>query len=124
MFFFSMLQDGARGVHLANLPEPVDEPLAPEELDHYGVDWDALNDQNIMNHHRQHNPQEYPSAQNAFNRPPSLSDVPCEAPDCPFTVEQLTALNTHLFLHCDLQSRSMVVRRQIWITALEYCDTL
>ncbi|TCD62111.1 hypothetical protein EIP91_007465 [Steccherinum ochraceum] len=124
MFFFSMLQDGARGIHLASAPVPVDEPLRPEEMEEYGVDWEAINDDNLMNHHREHNPQDYSEfdAQNpTWTGPTTMSEVLCEAPDAILTNEEIQALNAHLFQNCNLQSRSMVVRRQTWITALEYC---
>ncbi|TCD60521.1 hypothetical protein EIP91_009938 [Steccherinum ochraceum] len=84
MFFFSLLQDGSRGIHLANAPVPIDEPLAPGEVEEYGVDWEAIDDANIMAHHREHNPQDNPNAHDPTwsepaSRPAMLSEPPLGA---------------------------------------------
>ena len=45
MFGFDMLVHGVQGYQL---PTPQDEPLSDEELEVFGVDWEGLNNENML----------------------------------------------------------------------------
>lgn len=119
IYIFSFLQDGPRGVQQRR--EPVHENV--ENPEGYGIDWDVVQDQHLMAHHLQHNPQEW-ADQNPFQTPSQLSDVPCLPPHCPLTVEQVEYFERQLTLQLPNSSRSMDERRLRWITALQICTTI
>ncbi|KAJ7786871.1 hypothetical protein B0H14DRAFT_3095541 [Mycena olivaceomarginata] len=100
MYLFSMLQDGPRSPEYR--AEPVDEVV--EDPSTYGIDWtDWAN----------HNP--------FAPGPNELSHVPCDAPESPFSVEQIQVLNTQLAAEVNSWSRSMHVCRLVWTKAMELC---
>ncbi|KAJ7238531.1 hypothetical protein B0H12DRAFT_1025720 [Mycena haematopus] len=118
IFFFSQLQDGPRG--LERMLSPPEEGV--EDPSTYGIDWDVLDDPTLMQHHLMQNPEEW-ADQNPFS-PDSqdLSKVSCEAPDCPFSDEQVAYLDNELAAEVDLTSRSMNVRKLVWQRAFEICN--
>lgn len=119
LFMFSMLRDGARGVN-GILPEEVN--VGDPAL--YGIDWQVADEPRFLNHLLQHNPDENHEGNPFANRPPTMADVPCEPPNCPFTPDQVRELDARLVLRVDLQSRDMNIRRLVWISALEICHVL
>lgn len=125
MFLFSMLQDGPRGfsrqrgIHNDDLP--------PDELASFGVDWEVIDDWPTMEHHRENNPDEDHDDPEQIddNLDPFLSTVPlrlsevlCEAPNCPFTADQIDMFDAELQREVDVDSKSMLVRTQVWKQAL------
>lgn len=119
MFFFSLVQDGARGVSFDR--EPVDEQVDDPQA--YGVDWDVADDPQLMAHLLENNPQDWDESNPFQVAPSSFSDVPCEAPGCPFTLEEVALLNESLAAdpQVDLSSRNMQMRRRLWVVALNVC---
>ncbi|KAF8145150.1 hypothetical protein K438DRAFT_1630562 [Mycena galopus ATCC 62051] len=119
IFFFSQLQDGPRGLEriIAPLAEDVPEPST------YGIDWETMDDPQLMHHHLMQNPEEWadqnPFAPNAQD----LSEVACEAPDSPFSLAQIAHLDAELAVRVDLTSRSMNVRRLVWQEAFAICNS-
>ncbi|KAJ3018436.1 hypothetical protein NUW54_g338 [Trametes sanguinea] len=110
MFIFGMLEHGAHGIEAFMQQEP---PV--EDLEHYGVDWDAMDDPVLMAHFDQHNPTTA-STTAPFRidaAPPHLSDVPCQEPGCPLTPEQVHSLDARLARLVDLSSQDMGVRRVV-----------
>ncbi len=121
LFFCSMVQDGLRGVSGLN---PVDEEIAEEDLAGYGIDWEVASNPTYMRHLLDHNP-EAGAVANPFEIGPStLSDVPCEPPNCPFTPAQVQSLDAHLLDTGHLDSRNMQIRCLIWQTALTFCSNV
>ncbi|THH13742.1 hypothetical protein EUX98_g9686, partial [Antrodiella citrinella] len=123
IFFFSMVQDGPRGLHTVTMNR---EPVAddPDDISSYGVDWVIHEDATLMAHHLTHNPQEWEDI-NPFNTgPTSLSHVPCDPPGCPLTPEDVTALTHHLSSQPQAHTLNMNVRRLLWEDALGYCNHL
>ncbi|KAJ6599583.1 hypothetical protein B0H10DRAFT_1825356 [Mycena sp. CBHHK59/15] len=117
MFLFSMLQDGPRG--LERVVEPVDEVV--EEISTYGIDWDVADDSTLMTHLLHENPQDW-SEHNPFAPGlDSLSHVPCDPPNSPFTDEQIASIDVQLAAEVDLASRNMHVRRLVWRQAIDLC---
>lgn len=118
MFFFSMYDNGPRGVQ--HHPVPQDEQI--DDIQTYGIDWEDAQDPALMDHLLVNNPQDR-DKENPFNmtHPSTLSDVPCEPPNCPFTPQQLQLLDSTLADRVDMRSRSIVVRRAIWSHALNIC---
>ncbi|KAK7041377.1 hypothetical protein R3P38DRAFT_2512211 [Favolaschia claudopus] len=117
MFVFSMVQDGPRG--LGDVVEPVDEPV--DDIASYGVDWEVANDPRLMRHLLEENPQDWEDENPFHAAPPQLSDVPCEPPNCPFTMEQVALLDRLLAERVDVTSRNMVMRRMVWCEAFNIC---
>ncbi|KAI0710333.1 hypothetical protein C8T65DRAFT_708324 [Cerioporus squamosus] len=115
LFMFGIAEHGARGLSHV-IPPPPEEPI--DDLVNYGVDWDALQDPVLMRHHRHHNPQEDAVAEAAPSR---LSEVTCDPPRCPLAIDVVAMLNQHLSYHFDLSSRDMVLRRELWRSALAFC---
>ncbi|KAJ6459367.1 hypothetical protein C8R47DRAFT_987469 [Mycena vitilis] len=120
IFLFSMLQDGPRG--LEHRREPADEPVADPHT--YGIDWDVANDPALMAHLLEQNPQDWESRNPFAPGVEALSHVPCDAPDCPLSPEEVQHLDHRLAAEVDLHSRSMHVRRLVWITAMQICSEL
>jgi hypothetical protein len=120
MFVFSMLQDGPRGMQ--HLLTPPDERV--DDLASYGIDWDVIDDQRLMNHLLRENPQDWED-QNPFSfGPTNQSHVPCEPPDCPLSADQVIWLDDHLAGMVDLNARNMQMRRLVWEKALMLCVSL
>ena len=73
MFFFSMIEDGPRGL---NGPRQGDQDgLEGGDLYLYGVDWEVMEDDELMTNHRYYNPT---PPDNPFSTTPSsLSEVEC-----------------------------------------------
>jgi hypothetical protein len=53
MFFFGMIQNRLRGFEA--LPEAIDDDCEIDDLETYGVDWDDLNNHDILAYHAEHN---------------------------------------------------------------------
>lgn len=120
IFTFSQLQDGPRG--LEQLVEPVDEEV--EDPNTYGIDWDVANDATLMTHLLTENPQEWEERNPFAPGLDDLSHVPCDAPGCPFTLEQVRYLDERLSAAVDIHSRNMNVRRLVWRAAMGICSEL
>lgn len=120
IFFFSMVEDGPRGItaHSVDLDEDIGDPAV------YGIDWDVADDVNLMHHLLDNNPQEWEHDNPFAMQPSTLSHVPCDPPDAPFALGALDLLMTHLHDKVDLTSRSMAVRRLVWQEALLFCRDL
>jgi hypothetical protein len=118
MFFFSMVQDGLRGV--SGL-EPVDEEV--DDIASYGIDWEVADDPLYVDHLMTHNPHERPDNPFAVG-PATLSDVPCEPPECPLSQDAVRAMDAALRATPYAYSRDMGVRTLLWEAALEICTHL
>ncbi|KAJ6534717.1 hypothetical protein B0H10DRAFT_1732681, partial [Mycena sp. CBHHK59/15] len=97
-----------------------------DDLDAYGVDWEDLNNTDIMAQHTASNAdQELSMAdiENPFSNdgPHTLSHVEVLEPLCPFSEDQVDRLNQHLALSQHSLSRNMNSRRAVWIEALDFC---
>jgi hypothetical protein len=120
MFVIGMLEEGLRGVEVAPMTD---------DIIGYGVDWDALNDTRIRDHHDNANgePNLDMDDDTAFNpflsqaAPDEFSEVVVDEPNCPLTREQVANLDTQLANHVSFQSRSLESYRLRWITALNLC---
>ncbi|THV05922.1 hypothetical protein K435DRAFT_816228 [Dendrothele bispora CBS 962.96] len=131
IFFFSILQDGPRGLYSPNseqlyVQQPANED--PDDLVSYGVDYDTNNDRALMAHHVENNPSELednfqPGGQ-LDPHPSNFSKVDCVPPSCPFTLEEVNLMDSLLSQHVDTSSRNMGVRRLIWDEALQIATEL
>jgi hypothetical protein len=124
--WFSMLQDGARGFSPlnANEFEPMQDNVEAENIDEYGVDWEAYQNTQIQEHHTAANPTD-PFPQNPFvaHTPETLSMVEVEESRCPFSDEDLAVFQQN-FMQLPaavLTSRDMADRKQVWHWALSLC---
>jgi hypothetical protein len=82
-----------------------------------------------MAHHTEHNSDhelDPHACVNPFSNegPHQLSHVEVNKPLCPFSLDDVAALNAHLTLNAHSQSRNMNSRRSVWIDALSFCRNL
>jgi hypothetical protein len=122
MFFFSMLEDGPRGLNGPH--QNREDGLEGEDVSLYGVDWEVMEeeDEPLTTHHHRHNSV---LLNNPFSTAPStLSEVECTPPDRPLSPEGIRQLDHRLSQRLDVNSRSMLVRRTIWINALQVCHQI
>ncbi|KAH7911441.1 hypothetical protein BJ138DRAFT_1006568 [Hygrophoropsis aurantiaca] len=117
IFLFSMIEDGPRGIE-ALLAPPEEEV---DDLATYGVDWDVINDPVLMEHLRLHNPHEQDNNNPFSSGPATLSEVPCEPPNCPLHLDQIIELDQQLAHRVDTMSRNMQIRRLVWQEAMDIC---
>lgn len=121
--WFSMLRDGPQGfVPSAQLFEPLDDNLAPDEVAEYGIDWDAYNNGQIHEHHSTNNPAD-PFPENPFisHYPDNFNVVDVQESRCPFTTDELHLFNYNFSLLPEpiRSSRDLSDLKQLWILALE-----
>jgi hypothetical protein len=121
-FFVSMLEDGPRGVHHPHPNAEEDPDELDEDISLYGIDWEVMEDEALIMHHHQHNPV---LLNNTFSTAPAaLSEVECTPPDCSLSTEGIHQLDHYLSQVLDVNSRSMLTRRAVWIEALRACNHL
>jgi hypothetical protein len=123
MFIFGMLEHGPRG-----LQEMLTQEQLPDE--YYGVDWEALNDLDLMRHFHENNPDDqgdpYETQDNPFRAdglPTNLSVVECEVEPCGLAVGFTETLIARLQTvgGVEFESRDMASRCLVWQRALEVC---
>lgn len=115
MFFFGMIERGARGLQVME-DEHVEDPHS------YGIDWSAYDDSQLLDHHDSANALEEQS-ENPFvtNGPEDLSIVEVPEANCPFSLDCVRHLDEVLGTLAYFHSTSMHSRRLVWIRALETC---
>lgn len=122
MFYFGMIESGVRGLSMEPVNEEVNDPSS------YGIDWNDINDRNILHHHQVQNPPDAIGNDNPFmtHRPheDQLACVIVPEAGCPLSSGQLAYLNAQLDAHPDINSRSMSTRRLLWTIALELCNQM
>jgi hypothetical protein len=124
MFFFSMLEDGPRGLSGPRQNREGDQDGLGEigDISLYGVDWEDMDNEELMEHYYQHNSVQL---NNPFSTAPAtLSEVVCTPPNCPLPAESITQLNLYLTQPTNPNPRSMLIRRTIWREALQICNQI
>ena len=118
-----MLEDGPRGLNNEQSQDgAVGLEGEDEDLATFGIDWEEMDDEYLMEHHYEHNP---PQFDNPFTSTPfTLSEVICTPPNCPFSAEGTHQLDLYLSQVVDLSSHSMLVRKAAWAQALQICTHL
>ena len=90
MFYFDMLVRGVRGESLADM-------MDHDELEVYGIDWEALQDDNI--HQSQLNNNDNQEGETSWigntGPPADLSEVLVHSPDSPFDIEDAEEIIYH-----------------------------
>jgi hypothetical protein len=91
MFGFDMLVHGIRGDALPN------DDISQDELEVFGVDWEALRDENLLQSQRDNNdPLEQPDTWlGRVGPPPNLNEVLVNAPqaEAPFTLMEIQSID-------------------------------
>ncbi len=116
MFSFGMLENGPRGISHLWIEPPAEDNMP--DLEEYGVDWEALEDEVLMEHHLE-NDDFVP-----VGAPAQMSEVFVEPFNCPLNGEQVRQLNERMMVKFDLNSKDMLVRRRMWVVALDICRSL
>ena len=121
MFGFDMLVHGLRGDRL--IPE-TEENMTDEELEVYGVDWEALQNGRILESVRQ-NEQSDTDTTSWIGRtgpPNNLNEVPLFPPDAP-TVNDVSAFDTSMATWLESQMGSATIS-SIWVYGLALARTI
>ncbi|KAF7366234.1 hypothetical protein MVEN_00500700 [Mycena venus] len=118
IFFFSQLQDGPRG--LERMVAPPDNDVSDPST--YGIDWDVIDDPALMQHHLLQNPEEWADSNPLSPNVRDLSEVSCEAPNSPFSPQQIAYLDCELAAAVDLTSHSMNMCKMVWKEAFRICN--
>jgi hypothetical protein len=110
-----MLVHGVRGYQL---PTPLDEPLSDEELEVFGVDWEGLQDENMLQSRQTNNPADEAAGSSLAQNPPpqNLNQVDVDPPAGIFTDEEILAIDSSL-LHLVGAVRDDEVA-ELWTEAL------
>lgn len=118
MFGFDMLVHGIRGHQLID-----DINLSPDELEVYGIDWEALRDDRLLSSRQENNPHyEDGSSWLQVGPPANMNEVTVEIPIGPLSVDQAHYLDSQLALLSEDMSDSGILIR--WNTALAICCSL
>lgn len=91
MFVFDMYVNGVRGDQLP----PKEENYTEEELEVYGIDWQGLRDDSVLDSQRQNNPITEGSSSwiGRTGPPPDLSEVIVEPPEGTLLEEEVAELS-------------------------------
>jgi hypothetical protein len=132
-FFFGISTHGIRGFNA------IDDAYE-EDPEHYGVDWEDMDDDQLTGHMRrratyarEQAPQAFEDSNipppNAFvhpySNPPRWSRVIVSSPRvCPLNPDELVLLKQHLSTVVDPSNQSMNARRQKWVRALQFSTEL
>ncbi|KAJ7092053.1 hypothetical protein B0H15DRAFT_777894 [Mycena belliarum] len=101
MFGFDMLVHGVRGSVVPGVQELLPEDAAPmseEDMEVFGVDWEALRDDNILEWREENNPIDEGSTSWLGRRgpPANLNEITVEPPEGPFSAAEMQALEAAL----------------------------
>lgn len=123
--FFSILQGGGRGIDaegnvLAGY-EPLADDLREDEIEEYGIDWNAYDDQRVQAHHSLNNHLDH-LAHNPFvaHWPEEHNIVDVDVPSSPLTEQQCQFLDVSI-QHLPRQSIDDLC--QLWSQAFAICLT-
>ncbi|EJD32707.1 hypothetical protein AURDEDRAFT_77528, partial [Auricularia subglabra TFB-10046 SS5] len=120
MYHYGHLRNGVRGYDIISEPEAI----AERDLADYGVDHEALRDQEILRSNRRNNPDAEQPPHVGPGRPARFSVVEVPPPNCPLTATQLSDLFSFVSARTDLQSPQPPVRRHWWILSLQHCQLI
>ncbi|KAF8318313.1 hypothetical protein F5887DRAFT_883042 [Amanita rubescens] len=86
------------------------------DVEQFGVDWEGLEDEELIRELQER-------GENPFDNyaPDRLNEVPCEAPHCPLTQDQVEGLDAFLRTEFNMQSNNVHVKTGIWTRALTWC---
>ncbi|KAF8715322.1 hypothetical protein AX14_012616 [Amanita brunnescens Koide BX004] len=95
--------------------EPDRRPIGIQEddvgnVDEFGIDWEDLEDEELIQALQER-------AKNPFDDYvlDTMNNVPCHAPDCPLSMDQVQGLKRALYAEFDMDTHHMDVWREIWI---------
>ncbi|KAL0569464.1 hypothetical protein V5O48_012504 [Marasmius crinis-equi] len=129
MFVFGMMENGIRGMdEVWNFNDDDRVNLSSQEdLDAYGIDWEAIDDRAVYQHHQTHNhPDNEGEPFNPFStyHPNLFSHVEVEPPTCPLEPPQIDILKHRLQLLPYIHQQDIESRRLLWHNALFICAEL
>jgi hypothetical protein len=118
MFGFDMLVHGVRGDAL-----PSDD-ISLEELEVFGVDWEALRDENVLRSQRDNNNlQEQPDTWlGRVGPPPDLNEVQVNTPLAPLTLAEIQSIDSTISHWAGLGDDHSII--QTWIYGLATAQNL
>ncbi|KAJ7431755.1 hypothetical protein FB451DRAFT_1066435 [Mycena latifolia] len=101
MFGFDMFVHGVRGSELPAegvLPAEDAAPMSEEDMEVFGVDWEALRDDNVLESREENNPADEGSTSWLGRRgpPASLNEIAVEPPTGPFSEFEMQELEAAL----------------------------
>ncbi|KAJ8521328.1 hypothetical protein ONZ45_g1958 [Pleurotus djamor] len=131
LFFFGVLENGIAtpdGLppHIEGWPLPASQHPREdiEDLLTYGVDWEDLDDHQLLQHHILHNPPANEPLDVETNQPENMSLVEVPSFECPLMDDDLEAFDEFIHSIPQLSSRSMTSCRIVWVEALREMTAL
>jgi len=121
MFGFDMLVHGLRGDR--PFPDPAEENMTDEEIEVYGVDWEALQNGHILESVRR-NEQSDANTTSWIGRigpPDNLNEVPLFPPDSP-DVNDFSVFDTLMAAWMEVPGQSTTIS-SIWVYGLALART-
>jgi hypothetical protein len=120
MFVFDMFVNGIRG---DQLPEE-DEGLSESELEVYGIDWQGLRDEGILDSQRQNNPMTEGASSwvGHTGPPPDLSEVIVQPPVGTLSDDEASELGNAFSELIGSAEETDIV--SLWVQALAYVRVL
>ncbi|KAG1790754.1 uncharacterized protein HD556DRAFT_1433174 [Suillus plorans] len=90
-----------------------------DEIDEYGIDWEAYEDQHIQAHHTEGNQPDH-LGHNPFvaHRPDHFNIVEVEEPNCPLSPQHLTILHQYIV---NIPDSTMTERKILWMESMQVC---
>lgn len=124
MFGFDMVLAGVRGLLPGHAPAPADVELDDRALEEFGVDWEALNDDDVIASNLRNNPRNEGTGSwiGRQGPPPHLNEVPVEAPQAPLSEHACGLLLGHVAEHMNQFDRESLVAR--WTAGLAFASQL
>ncbi|KAF9016726.1 hypothetical protein BDZ89DRAFT_961654 [Hymenopellis radicata] len=131
LFGFDMFVHGVRGTQLGPDGYPIfqdddeeEENLPEAELEVFGVDWEALQDDNILTSRDNNNADDEPPTSwiGRTGPPEHLSNVPVDPPDSPFNDTELAGLQYALAPFANAVSDMEIA--QLWVEGLALARTI
>jgi hypothetical protein len=121
LFGFDMFVHGVRGHRLS---DEDDAGLGEAEMEIYGVDWEALRDDHLLHSQRENNPSDegWSSWVGHVGPPENLNEVSVSPPSGFLQEHKVDALDHILCPWRDSPDESDII--SLWVTALNYCQTL
>lgn len=120
-----MLVHGVRGTRLP-IPRAsaTDGDLTQEELEVYGVDWEALNEDRVLQSQQQNNNSEdgFTSWVGREGPPPNLNEVSVDPPESALSEEQTVTLLHSVGSLIGMTDDASVT--QLWSSALAFAKTM
>jgi hypothetical protein len=122
MFGFDMLVHGLRGDH--PFSDSAEENMTDEELEIYGIDWEALQNGHLLESVRQNKQSDTDTTSwiRQMGPPNNLNEVPLFPPDAP-VVDNFSIFNSSMTVWMETPGQNTTIS-SVWVYGLALARTL